>query len=109
MLEAEDPNESILDAWADIASTDIVDTASLLPGSPLQVRVKLYVFASFKTFTIESLIDIESDQSPLATQEVAFEDDQLIVTESPTVTVCDDEENEIILGFTILTGGLVCK
>ena len=107
MLEAEDPNESILDARADMASTDIVDTASLLPGSPLQVRVKLYVFASFKTFTIESLVDIESDQSPLATHEVAFEDDQLIVTESPTVTVCGDEENEIILGFTILTGGLV--
>ena len=46
MLEAEDPNESMLDAWADIASTDIVDIASLLPGSPLQVRIKLYVLAS---------------------------------------------------------------
>ena len=55
------------------------------------------------------MIDIESDQSPLATQEVEFEDDQLRVTESPTVTVCDDEENELILGFTILTGGLVSE
>ena len=55
------------------------------------------------------MVDIESDQSPLATQEVEFEDDQLRVTESPTVTVCEDEENELILGFTILTGGLVSE
>lgn len=55
------------------------------------------------------MVDIESDQSPLATQEVELEDDQLRVTESPTVTACDDEENELILGFTILTGGLVSE
>jgi hypothetical protein len=71
-------------------------------SSPLQVKVKVYVFTSDKTKFSEPDRDLVPSQSPLALQLIVFVVVQVKSTELPTVIELEEAINELIIGLMVI-------
>lgn len=92
-------NESIVGLGNALTCTLIEETAFVVPDTPEQVSVKVYVLTSLNWIDSLPEVDLVPFQSPLAEHELAFVEDQFKDIDSPSSMDEDEDENDVIDGF----------